>query len=106
VTREEPAALGLPADSAHELAERLLARAASPSEALGRAELKQRVGAALDRLPERDREVLVLRHLEELSAQEVGAVLGLSEAAVKMRALRALRRLRSLMGIEGSGGGR
>ena len=37
VTREEPAALGLPADSAHELAERLLVSAASPSEALGRA---------------------------------------------------------------------
>jgi len=60
----------------------------------------------IERLSGRDREVLVLRHLEELSAAEVGAVLGLSEAAVKMRALRALKRLRALMGVEGSGDGR
>jgi RNA polymerase sigma-70 factor (ECF subfamily) len=106
VTREEAEPLGLPDGSVLALADRLLARAASPSEALGREELKQRVRAALDRLSGRDREVLVLRHLEELSAAEVGAVLGLSEAAVKMRALRALKRLRALMGVEGSGGGR
>ena len=106
VTREEAEPLGLPDGSVLALADRLLARAASPSEALGREELKQRVRAALDRLSGRDREVLVLRHLEELSAAEVGAVLGLSEAAVKMRALRALKRLRALMGVEGSGDGR
>ena len=106
VTREEAEPLGLPDGSVLALADRLLARAASPSEALGREELKQRVRAALDRLSGRDREVLVLRHLEELSAAEVGAVLGLSEAAVKMRALRALKRLRALTGVEGSGDGR
>ena len=53
--------------------------------------------AALAALPAPDREVLVLRYLEELSAREVGAVLGIAEAAAKKRALRALRRLRELL---------
>jgi RNA polymerase sigma-70 factor (ECF subfamily) len=65
-----------------------------------------RVRVALGALPERDREVLVLRYLEQLPAQEVGAVLGLNEEAAKKRALRALRRLRSLLGDEPSGRGR
>lgn len=44
-----------------------------------------------------EREVLILRYLEQLSAREVGAVLGIGEAAAKKRALRALRRLRELL---------
>jgi DNA-directed RNA polymerase specialized sigma24 family protein len=39
----------------------------------------------------------VLRYLEQLPAHEVGAVLGITEAAAKKRALRALRRLRDLL---------
>ena len=54
--------------------------------------------AALARLGERDREVLVLRYLEQLSTKEVAAVLGISEGAVKVRHLRALERLRALVG--------
>jgi RNA polymerase sigma factor (sigma-70 family) len=48
-------------------------------------------------LPEDDREVLVLRYLEELPTAEVAAVLLLSEAAVKMRHRRALDRLSRLL---------
>jgi RNA polymerase sigma factor (sigma-70 family) len=59
--------------------------------------MRQRVRAALDRLAGEEREVLVLRYLEQLSAREVGAVLGISEAAAKKRALRALQRLRDLL---------
>jgi RNA polymerase sigma-70 factor (ECF subfamily) len=57
----------------------------------------ERVRAALARLPESDREVLVLRYLEELATAEVAAVLGISEAAVKMRHRRALDRLSRLL---------
>jgi RNA polymerase sigma factor (sigma-70 family) len=62
-----------------------------------REELQARVRAALAALPGPEREVLVLRYLEQMSAREVGAVLGISEAAAKKRALRALQRLRALL---------
>jgi RNA polymerase sigma-70 factor (ECF subfamily) len=106
VTREEGAAIGLPESSAEELAARLLARGSEPGEAARREELRQGVRAALAALSERDREVLILRHLEQLSAGETAAVLGLTEAAAKSRALRAMQRLRALLGPEASEGGR
>jgi RNA polymerase sigma-70 factor (ECF subfamily) len=100
VTREEGNQPGLPGSSAAELADQLLASGLGPSAAARRQEAKERVRAALARLAESDREVLALRHLEQLSAPEVAAVLGVSEAAVKSRALRAMQRLRSLLGDE------
>ena len=54
--------------------------------------------SALDRLSERDRELLALRHLEMLSIREIAGVLGISEGAVKVRHVRALERLRDLLG--------
>ena len=62
-----------------------------------RDELRQRVRLALAALPERDREVLVLRHLEQLSVAETAQVLGASQGAVKVRHLRALERIRAIM---------
>ncbi len=53
--------------------------------------------AALDGLKGPDREVLLLRHLEEMSTREVSAVLGISEEAVKKRHVRALTRLHELL---------
>jgi RNA polymerase sigma-70 factor (ECF subfamily) len=84
--------------SVHELAERLFARSGSPSARLQRSELQARVRSALAQLPDRDREVLVLRHLEQLPTPDIAAVLEVSEAAVHTRHLRALRRLRQLLG--------
>jgi RNA polymerase sigma-70 factor (ECF subfamily) len=98
VTREEPP--GLPAGSALELADRLLAAGEGPSAGLRREERRARVRAALGRLPERDREVLVLRHLEQLATAEAAEVLGVSEGAVKVRVVRALQRLRDLLDEE------
>jgi RNA polymerase sigma-70 factor (ECF subfamily) len=97
VAREEPGVLGLPDESAAELAARLIDLGSSPSRSLLRQELRERVRAALGRLPERDREVLVLRHLEEMPVREVAAVLGAGEGAVRMRLVRALGRLRDLL---------
>jgi RNA polymerase sigma-70 factor (ECF subfamily) len=104
VRREELAGPALPDASALELAERLAPAASTPSAAVQREELRLRVRQALEQLPERDREILVLRHLEQLTAREAAAVLGLTEAAVKSRALRAVRRLRELLGPEGKEG--
>ena len=101
VTREEGAAMGLSDESALHLAERLVGSGTSPSGRLMREELRDRVRSALARLSERDREVLVMRHLEQLSTEEVAAVLGISEGAVKVRLLRALERLRGRLADDG-----
>jgi RNA polymerase sigma-70 factor (ECF subfamily) len=55
------------------------------------------VREALGRLPPADREVLELRHLEQLSVAETAAVLGVSVGAAKTRHLRAVQRLRALL---------
>jgi RNA polymerase sigma-70 factor (ECF subfamily) len=98
VTQEENRGPALPDESALELADRLAARGSSPSTRLRRDELCGQLRRALAQLEDADREVLALRYLEDLSTKEVAAVLGVTEAAVKMRQLRALRRLRDLLG--------
>jgi RNA polymerase sigma-70 factor (ECF subfamily) len=103
VLLEDPGLLALPDESAAELAERLVDSTSNPSRRLLREELRQRIREALRRLPERDREVLVLRHLEQLSVADTAAVLGISAGAVKVRHVRALGRLRDLLD-EASGG--
>jgi RNA polymerase sigma-70 factor (ECF subfamily) len=98
VRREECLAPPLPDASAWELASMLLARGSSPSARLRRSEVRGRDQAALARLAEPDRKVLVLRHLEQLSTPEIAAILGVSEGAVYTRHVRALDRLRGLLG--------
>lgn len=83
------------------LAARLLGRLTQPSAAALRAELKRRLHAALAALEPLDREILTLRHLEQLSAAEAAATLGIREEAAKKRHVRALLRLKkSLAGEE------
>jgi len=55
------------------------------------------VRAAIDRLPERYRTILLLRDIEELDTEETAAVLGLTVAAVKTRLHRARQALRGLL---------
>jgi RNA polymerase sigma-70 factor (ECF subfamily) len=95
VTREE--AWSMPDESAQELARRLLAGGTNPVSRLIREELRDRLRAALAKMAEPDREILVMRNLEHLSIAEIAAVLGISEGAVKVRHLRALRRLKALL---------
>jgi RNA polymerase sigma-70 factor, ECF subfamily len=100
VRREEASVSLLPDESLLQLAERLADRGSSPSARLLHEDLRRRVRDALARLPERDREVLAMRHLEHLSVKEIAAALGLSESAVKVRHVRALERLRGLLDEE------
>jgi RNA polymerase sigma-70 factor (ECF subfamily) len=93
VSREEMPGPPLPDESADELVRRLFARDSSPSARLEREETRQQVRAALEQLPLHDREVLVLRHLEQLPTPQIAAILGVSEGAVYTRHLRALKRL-------------
>jgi RNA polymerase sigma-70 factor (ECF subfamily) len=70
---------------------------ASPTEALERQEARDQVRAAIDRLPENYRTVLVLRDIEGMGTEEVAHMLGESSAAVKTRLHRARMALRSLL---------
>jgi RNA polymerase sigma-70 factor (ECF subfamily) len=81
------------------LAEQLTSSESGPSRQLVRQELRDRIRAILSELPELDREILILKHLEELTNSEAAAVLGISVVAVKKRYLRALGRVRKLMDV-------
>jgi RNA polymerase sigma-70 factor, ECF subfamily len=97
VSREQLRIGDIADESAAILAERLASSGSSPSARLLAAELRDRVRTALEALEPRDREVLVLRYLEQLMSKEIAAVLGISEAAVKTRHRRALERLRLIL---------
>jgi len=100
---EEPL-VPLPDQSAMLLASQFIAPGTSPSQRLLREESQRRIRAALDQLNPTDREILVLRHLEQMPVAEIAALLGISEGAVKMRRLRAIERIRNLLdnGTEGT----
>ena len=61
------------------------------------ARVGQLVEAAIAKLPEQDAEIIIMRHYEQLSNQEIAQALGLTEPAASMRYLRAVRRLKELM---------
>jgi RNA polymerase sigma-70 factor (ECF subfamily) len=87
----------LPQASSVSLAAQLLGRLTSPSLAAIRAEMQVRLQDALNGMDPMDREVLTLRHFEELSNSETAAVLGLQKAAASNRYIRALKRLREVL---------
>jgi RNA polymerase sigma-70 factor (ECF subfamily) len=88
------------------LAARLLGQATRPSEAAIRAEAKARLQEALNGMDPLDREVLALRHFEQLSPAETAQVLGITKKAAGMRYLRALKRLKEILtGLPGGPGG-
>jgi RNA polymerase sigma-70 factor (ECF subfamily) len=89
--------LGLPDQSSLLLARPFLDAASSPSRQLDRDELVRRVREALAGLSETDREVLLMRHAEELPYREIGGILDLDPAAARKRYGRALLRLRKLL---------
>lgn len=94
-------ALG-PDASVMTLAEQVVGTMTSPSLAAMRGEAAARLAAGLEAMNAIDREVIVLRHFEELTNQEAADVLGISKAACSKRYLRALGRLQEIIGdIEG-----
>jgi RNA polymerase sigma-70 factor, ECF subfamily len=87
----------LPETSSAALAAHLLGRLTTPSQAAVRAERKIRLQEAINSLDPIDREVLALRHFEELSNAETAAVLGLDKSAASKRYARALIRLKDVL---------
>src|SRR3954452_6545638 len=105
--RERPLELGAGpggfADrSSLDLAAQLRDPALTPAAEALRGELQRRFQSAIQELEEGDREIILLRHFEQLSNHEAALVLGMSDAAAGMRHLRALRRLRAILGESNS----
>jgi RNA polymerase sigma-70 factor (ECF subfamily) len=88
----------MPRASSASLAAQLLGRFTTASQAAVRAERQLQLQAVLNGLDETDREILALRHFEELTNGEAAQVLGLSKTAANNRYIRALGRLRDLLG--------
>jgi RNA polymerase sigma-70 factor (ECF subfamily) len=96
----------MPEASSFALAARLVGHDTRPSEAAVRAEQRRRLQEALDLMAPLDREVLALRHYEQLTSAEIAQVLGITPAAAGKRYLRALERLKDVLrdlpgGLEG-----
>jgi RNA polymerase sigma-70 factor (ECF subfamily) len=88
---------GLPGATSAAIAAQLLGHATRPSEAAMRAEAKVRLQEALNDMDPVDREILALRHIEQLTNAEAARVLGIKEGAAGKRYLRALERLREIL---------
>ncbi len=97
VGREASFAAALSDESVVALGKRLVASGTTPSRNVLRKELRERVRAALAQLAEHYREVLVMRHLEQLSIKEIAAIAGITEGTVKSRLFRGMDQLHHLL---------
>jgi RNA polymerase sigma-70 factor (ECF subfamily) len=87
----------MPQASSLSLANQLLGRLTSPTQAALRAELQVRLQEALNSLEPMDREVVALRHFEELSNAEIAQALGIQKSAASKRYIRAIARLKTIL---------
>lgn len=95
--REESIQQRLSEGTSVSLSFHLLAHLTSPSQAAAKAELTALVEEALGGMSDTDREVLALRHFEELTNSEVAEVLGIERKAASIRYVRALARLKTVL---------
>jgi RNA polymerase sigma-70 factor (ECF subfamily) len=87
----------LPLASPESLAQHLLGRLTSPTQAAIRAEMQLRLQEAINALEPLDREVEVLRHFEELSNSETAEVLGIEKSTASKRYVRAIQKLKAVL---------
>lgn len=96
--REQPmTSPASPDHSTMELAIQLCDPGPTPAAAATQREIASKVEAAIERLGEKDREIILMRHYEHLSNLEIAAVLNVNPPAASMRYLRSLRKLRELL---------
>lgn len=82
---------------APDVVDQVVDRGLTPAAAATWEELQRRFSAAVEKLEESDRQIVLLKHFEHLSTSEAAELLGLSKPAAGMRYLRAMRRLRVLL---------
>lgn len=98
IDREQPlVAAGAVDQSTVELAAQLCDPELTPAAAATQRELAQHIQQSISLLPDRDREIILMRHYEQLSNQDIAEVLELTEPAASMRYLRALKKLRQIL---------
>jgi RNA polymerase sigma-70 factor (ECF subfamily) len=97
VDKERALQVGPTDRSSVELIADLIDKQLTPATAALRKELQHRFQSVLGELDEDDREIILMRHFEQLSNQEAASALGLTEPAASMRHLRALRKMRELL---------
>lgn len=90
-------AVGSNASSVAALTRSMIDRDDTPGVKLQREERSKLIASALERLDETDREVLTLRHFEQLGNDEVARIIGVKKAAASRRYTRALGRLREVL---------
>jgi len=90
---------GLPKADSVSLAAHLLGQLATPTKAAIKAETSLLVQDALNNMDPIDREVLALKHFEQLSTGEIAEVLGMSKTDAGSRYLRAIKRLKDILAL-------
>lgn len=80
------------------LAVEFLGKATTPVEAVMLAEMKRKITEALERLKDSDREILAMRHFEQMENHEVAETLEISKESAYKRYVRALKRLKTELG--------
>jgi RNA polymerase sigma-70 factor (ECF subfamily) len=98
IDREQAIVAGTDDKSTYELVAQLRDQNAGPATNAAQQEMAKVVEAAIGELPEQDCEIVIMRHYEHLSNQEIALALGLTEPAASMRYLRAIRKLREVLG--------
>jgi RNA polymerase sigma-70 factor (ECF subfamily) len=84
----------MPVDSSAEFVSGLIGRLPSPSQELAKAEMAEQLRLALGQLDGDDRDLILWRHFEQLSARDMAQLLNITEAAANKRYIRAVERLR------------
>lgn len=98
VDREMPLAVQAADDhSTMQLLDQLRDPELTPAAAATQQEMARAVERSIAALGDQDAEIIIMRHYEQLSNQEIAQALGLTEPAASMRYLRAVRRLREML---------
>ena len=87
----------LPAATSVSLAAQMLGKLTSPTQAVVKAEMRVQLQEVLNSMEPLDREVLSLRHFEQLNNAETALELGISESGASSRYVRALKKLKGAM---------
>src|SRR5512134_2573649 len=106
-TRRERWLVSMP-ESPHgqrDFTDRVAGSGPSPEDQVLSRERRQKLAAALARLPERQRSVFMLSHYEGCTSREVSALTGLNESTVRVHLFRAIRKLRVLLAADRAGSG-